>query len=87
MHSLKDHIHRTNAALELALFFREILKASFRATVKPGITGKSHKMKAGMLPKSKATEVSALATDLNFNKEQHRELGSENRVADDDFLF
>ena len=55
--------------------------------VKPGITGKSHKMKAGVLPKSKATEVSALATDLNFNKEQHGELGSENRVADDDFLF
>ena len=44
-------------------------------------------MKAGVLPKSKATEVSALATDLNFNKEQHGELGSENRVADDDFLF
>lgn len=55
--------------------------------VKLGITGKSQKMKAGMLPKSKASEVSALTTELNFNKEQHGESGSENRVDDDDFLF
>jgi len=53
--------------------------------VKLGITGKSQK--AGMLPKSKASEVSALTTDLNFNKEQQGESGSENRVDDDDFLF
>ena len=54
MHNFQDLVHGANVSSESVPFFREILKASFIAVAKPGISGKSQKMKVGMFPKSKA---------------------------------